>query len=43
MATSGSVDTVDVLHHRIGRVDLRELRGHIGNVNPRHPCAHHWQ
>lgn len=31
--TSG---TVDVLGHRLGRVDMRELRTHIGHVNPRH-------
>ena len=28
--------TVDVLGRRLGRVDLRELRGMIGHVNPRH-------
>ena len=28
--------TVDVLGRRLGRVDLRELRGLIGHVNPRH-------
>jgi iron complex transport system ATP-binding protein len=32
--TSG---TVDVLGRRLGRVDLQELRRHIGHVNPRHP------
>lgn len=32
--TSG---TVDVLGHRLGRVDLQELRRSIGHVNPRHP------
>lgn len=32
--TSGSVD---VLGKRLGRVDLQELRRHIGHVNPRHP------
>ncbi|MDR6969830.1 ATP-binding cassette domain-containing protein [Leifsonia shinshuensis] len=32
--TSG---TVDVLGHRLGRVELQELRRHIGHVNPRHP------
>ncbi|NII52226.1 ATP-binding cassette domain-containing protein [Frigoribacterium endophyticum] len=31
--TSG---TVDVLGHRLGRVDLRELRQHVGHVDPRH-------
>ena len=31
--TSG---TVDVLGHRLGRVDLRELRRRIGHVDPRH-------
>ncbi|GAB3601241.1 ABC transporter ATP-binding protein [Microbacterium tumbae] len=29
--------TVDVLGHRLGRVDMQELRRHIGHVNPRHP------
>lgn len=28
--------SVEVLGHRLGRVDLRELRSHIGHVNPRH-------
>ncbi|MFK4759938.1 ABC transporter ATP-binding protein [Microbacterium sp. ZW T5_45] len=32
--TSGSVD---VLGKRLGRVELQELRRHIGHVNPRHP------
>ncbi|MBM2614362.1 ATP-binding cassette domain-containing protein [Actinoplanes sp. LDG1-06] len=32
--TSG---TVRVLGHRLGRVDLQELRRRIGHVNPRHP------
>lgn len=32
--TSG---TVDVLGHRLGRVDMQQLRRHIGHVNPRHP------
>ncbi|WP_434316895.1 ABC transporter ATP-binding protein [Leifsonia sp. P73] len=32
--TSG---TVDVLGQRLGRVELQELRRHIGQVNPRHP------
>ena len=32
--TSG---TVDVLGKRLGRVELQELRRHIGHVNPRHP------
>ncbi|MFP3464659.1 ABC transporter ATP-binding protein [Leifsonia sp. SIMBA_070] len=32
--TSG---TVDVLGSRLGRVELQELRRHIGHVNPRHP------
>ncbi|QBJ98732.1 ATP-binding cassette domain-containing protein [Rhodococcus sp. ABRD24] len=27
---------VHVLGHRLGRVDMRELRAHIGHVNPRH-------
>lgn len=29
--------TVDILGERVGRVDLRELRGRIGHVDPRHP------
>jgi iron complex transport system ATP-binding protein len=29
--------TVHVLGHRLGSVDLRELRGLIGHVNPNHP------
>jgi iron complex transport system ATP-binding protein len=29
--------TVDVLGRRLGRVELQELRRHIGHVNPRHP------
>jgi iron complex transport system ATP-binding protein len=28
---------VHVLGQQLGRVDIRELRGHIGHVNPRHP------
>ncbi|WP_067973040.1 ABC transporter ATP-binding protein [Nocardiopsis trehalosi] len=28
--------TVEVLGNRLGRVDVRELRRHIGHVNPRH-------
>ncbi|MEV4352335.1 ATP-binding cassette domain-containing protein [Actinoplanes sp. NPDC049596] len=32
--TSG---TVHLLGHRLGRVDLQELRRRIGHVNPRHP------
>ncbi|WSC96792.1 ATP-binding cassette domain-containing protein [Streptomyces sp. NBC_01754] len=28
--------TVDVLGHRLGRVDLRSLRTHVGHVDPRH-------
>ncbi|WP_431246955.1 ATP-binding cassette domain-containing protein [Leifsonia xyli] len=32
--TSG---TVDVLGGRLGRVELQELRRHIGHVDPRHP------
>ncbi|WP_422748817.1 ABC transporter ATP-binding protein [Mycobacterium sp. WMMD1722] len=31
-----SSGTVDVLGRRLGRVDMRELRTHIGHVNPRH-------
>lgn len=29
--------TVDVLGHRLGRVEIRQLRESIGHVNPRHP------
>lgn len=29
--------TVDVLGHRLGRVEIRKLRESIGHVNPRHP------
>jgi iron complex transport system ATP-binding protein len=29
--------TVDVLGHRMGKVELAALRRHIGHVNPRHP------
>ncbi|GGU99535.1 ABC transporter ATP-binding protein [Streptomyces spectabilis] len=29
--------TVDVLGSRLGTVDLRELRAHLGHVDPRHP------
>ncbi|NUR83320.1 MAG: ATP-binding cassette domain-containing protein, partial [Nonomuraea sp.] len=28
--------TVEVLGHRLGRVDIRELRAYLGHVNPRH-------
>ncbi|QTE01018.1 ABC transporter ATP-binding protein [Streptomyces cyanogenus] len=31
--------TVEVLGHRLGRVDLRELRAFVGHVNPRHPLT----
>ncbi|MFB7933651.1 ABC transporter ATP-binding protein [Streptomyces sp. NPDC056039] len=30
---------VEVLGHRLGRVDLRELRAHVGHVDPRHPLG----
>ena len=29
--------TVEILGRTLGRVDLRELRTHLGHVNPRHP------
>ncbi|TVT21378.1 ATP-binding cassette domain-containing protein [Amycolatopsis acidiphila] len=29
--------TVDVLGHRLGRVDMRRLRAEIGHIDPRHP------
>jgi iron complex transport system ATP-binding protein len=29
--------TVRVLGRQLGRVDIRELRAHLGHVNPRHP------
>lgn len=35
--THPTTGTVDVLGKRLGRVDLQELRRHIGHVNPRHP------
>lgn len=28
---------VEVLGHRLGRVDMRALRGYVGHINPRHP------
>ncbi|MEU6353407.1 ATP-binding cassette domain-containing protein [Streptomyces sp. NPDC047072] len=31
--------TVEVLGHRLGRVDLRELRAYVGHVDPRHPLT----
>ncbi|MEV7074471.1 ABC transporter ATP-binding protein [Streptomyces sp. NPDC091972] len=31
--------TVEVLGRRLGRVDLRELRAHVGHVDPRHPLT----
>ncbi|MFF3329830.1 ABC transporter ATP-binding protein [Streptomyces sp. NPDC002888] len=31
--------TVDVLGHRLGRVDVRELRSYVGHVDPRHPLT----
>ncbi|WP_353114069.1 ATP-binding cassette domain-containing protein [Microbacterium sp.] len=37
--THPSGGTVDVLGHRIGRVDLQALRQRIGHVNPRHPLG----
>ncbi|MFE2942994.1 ABC transporter ATP-binding protein [Streptomyces sp. NPDC059255] len=30
---------VDILGHTLGRVDVRELRGVVGHVNPRHPLT----
>ncbi len=35
--THPSRGEVHVLGHQLGRVDLRQLRGEIGHVNPRHP------
>lgn len=35
--THPTAGTVDVLGKRLGRVDMQELRRHIGHVNPRHP------
>ncbi|MEV8567442.1 ATP-binding cassette domain-containing protein [Streptomyces sp. NPDC051322] len=29
--------TVQILGRTLGRVDLRELRSHLGHINPRHP------
>jgi iron complex transport system ATP-binding protein len=37
--THPTAGTVDVLGHRIGRVDLAELRRSIGHVDPRHPIS----
>ncbi|MER5629887.1 ABC transporter ATP-binding protein [Streptomyces nitrosporeus] len=34
--THPSRGTVDVLGHRLGRVDLRSLRTYVGHVDPRH-------
>ncbi|MEV6227538.1 ATP-binding cassette domain-containing protein [Saccharopolyspora shandongensis] len=28
---------VEVLGHRLGRVDMRQLRSYVGHINPRHP------
>ncbi|MEV0709347.1 ABC transporter ATP-binding protein [Nocardia aurea] len=35
--TFPTTGTVDILGHRLGRVDLARLRHSIGHVNPRHP------
>ncbi|MGH1563293.1 ABC transporter ATP-binding protein [Mumia sp. DW29H23] len=35
--THPTTGTVHVLGERLGRVELQELRRHIGHVNPRHP------
>ncbi len=35
--THPTTGTVDVLGKRLGRVDMQQLRRHIGHVNPRHP------
>ncbi|SDS75807.1 ABC transporter ATP-binding protein [Microlunatus soli] len=35
--THPTTGTVDVLGHRLGRVELQALRRQIGHVNPRHP------
>lgn len=35
--THPTTGTVDVLGHRLGRVELQALRRRIGHVNPRHP------
>lgn len=37
--THPTTGTVDVLGHRLGRVDMQELRRGIGHVNPRHPLS----
>ncbi|RKT88119.1 iron complex transport system ATP-binding protein [Saccharopolyspora antimicrobica] len=29
--------SVTVLGHRLGRVDMRQLRSYVGHINPRHP------
>lgn len=38
--THPTTGTVEVLGHRLGRVDMRALRSSIGHVNPRHPLDH---
>ncbi|MDM4763317.1 ATP-binding cassette domain-containing protein [Galbitalea sp. SE-J8] len=37
--THPSSGTVEILGERLGRVDIRAVREHIGHVNPRHPLA----
>jgi iron complex transport system ATP-binding protein len=37
--THPSRGSVEVLGGRLGRVDLRELRAHVGHVDPRHPLT----
>ncbi len=37
--THPTAGTVEVLGRRLGRVDLRELRAHVGHVDPRHPLT----
>ncbi len=37
--THPTTGTVEVLGCRLGRVDMQELRRHIGHVNPRHPLG----
>ncbi|MEI7056156.1 ATP-binding cassette domain-containing protein [Nocardioides sp. CCNWLW239] len=35
--THPTAGTIDVLGHRVGRVELQALRRSIGHVDPRHP------
>ncbi|GAA2352032.1 ATP-binding cassette domain-containing protein [Saccharopolyspora halophila] len=37
VSTHPTRGTVEVLGHRLGRVDMRALRGYVGHIDPRHP------